>query len=210
MAIITDRFVYLHVPKTGGTHFGNLIDLIASLINLKYVKVAGGHSVEPVPVVELEGRSVLMGVRHPVSWLRSFWMHVQRSVALQPPVFAGMPHASELEELARSSPTFDHYIDKVVQVGCPVVSRVFDAYGTPYEAVGPVTLLHRETLVTSLLVHLEEEGTWEEIGERNQERVSDLVACANWGTAERVPRVDLRICDKMREADPEAFDRFYY
>lgn len=209
MAVITDRFVYLHVPKTGGTFFINMMEQVGTLLKMKYVRVAGGHELQPLPQELLAGRAVLVGVRHPVSWLRSLWMHVKRAGGGHLD-FDGMPLASTLIETARQTPTFAFYVAAIANQG-PVVSRVFGAYAKAYGAQATdVIMVHRETIVCSFLRYANEYGILGELDERDRERVTDTVACLHHGQASNVPKVDHRLCAKIRESDPEAFLPYWY
>jgi hypothetical protein len=208
MAVITDRFVYLHIPKTGGSFFTQMIEEIGTLLKLKYVRVAGGHTLQPLAEELLGERVVMIGIRHPVSWLRSLWMHVHRAGGGHLD-FDGMPMSSTFIESARSAPTFPFYVDAISKQG-PLISRVFASYGDAYGSKIDVLMIHRETIASSFMRYAQQYGILEKLDARDRERVADTVACMTYGQASNVPKVDHRLCAKIRESDPNAFLPYWY
>jgi len=202
MALVTDKFVFVHIPKTGGTWFVSTINAISTQIDLKYVRASGSHTPHPVPEEELDGRPVGMCLRHPAAWLRSIWMHVKRSGGQAD--FGDMPLGKSLVQHARDSDNLRKFFIRVGQEG-KVVSEIFYYYVSCYDRV---YILRTEALRNHTLSFLDVCGLLPEENEK-AEIVSDLVLCQpqqigrfNGG----IPRITVPMIERLHEADPEAFN----
>lgn len=208
MAVVTDRFVYLHVPKTGGTFFGGMIDSVGQLLGLKYVKITAGHELLPVPRPMIGERSVLYGVRHPAAWLRSIWLHVRRSGGK--PDFGQMPYAAQIVEWARRATDIERFFS-IVAGQDRVVSAVYSAYAGAYDGMGvELVAIPTEHIVDAFLCWADSWKLLYDVPTENASRITDTICCLNHRTSSAVPRIDWRSCAKLREADPAAFGPFGY
>ena len=89
MAILTDRFILYHIPKTGGT-WGK-VALKNAGVEYRYTKTMKGehpfnlkraHSTpDNVPAKAKEGRLGITFVREPEAWYRSYWAFRSRKGA---------------------------------------------------------------------------------------------------------------------------------
>jgi len=74
MALLTDKFLFLHIPKTGGSYIRKVIDLI----HIKWVEKSHHHSCFPglldhLSSNDLLGKTVICFIRHPLTWYQSRW-----------------------------------------------------------------------------------------------------------------------------------------
>lgn len=136
MALILDRAVLLHVPFTGGTwchaafqELGILRGVLHSGSNYPHPAAA------EVRAIFGEDRTIACIVRHPVTWLRSYWASAW---------LAGGRGVERLrigpspwrEFTACEAPTFVGFIDRYLQT-CPgAVGRFMTRYTTGASFVG--------------------------------------------------------------------------
>lgn len=148
MALITDRFVFIHVPRTGG-HF--LRDVLAQLSiegdetgdNTMPNIIRYHHSYAEVPG-DKKKRCFSFGfVRHPVEWVKSLW---RRDVNVRAPLPEEIGIVNFVDE------DFDKYLWNVVsQVPhAPTIEMLGRLAGCSY--IGRYEDLHHE--IATILQHL--------------------------------------------------------
>lgn len=200
MAVITERFVVLHVPKTGGTWIQSVLERIYSYLNCPGpLTIDRGHHTQPVPPSKLADRTVLYGVRHPVSWLRSYYLHQQRA-GFQAD-FSPMPHARQLLQLSRDAGSCRRFLEMVAVSGT-IVSDVWRGYTDPYPDA-QLFQLRREQLCSGLIHGLITAGVWPE--ERRHEITDLMCLCEPGRAAGAMPSIGLGLCEKLAKSDERAF-----
>lgn len=76
MALLTDKFLFLHIPKTGGSYIRKIIELL----NIKGEEKSHHHSRFPElldhrPTINLTDKTVICFIRHPLTWYQSRWAY---------------------------------------------------------------------------------------------------------------------------------------
>lgn len=74
MALLTDKFLFLHTPKTGGTYIRKVFDLLF----IKGVEKDLHHNCFPelfkhVSFEDLYNKTIICFIRHPLTWYQSRW-----------------------------------------------------------------------------------------------------------------------------------------
>lgn len=199
MAIITDRFLAPHIPKTGGTWLAGVIQELHAQLRLKYVKIGHGHSYHPDTD---EDREVFIVVRHPVAWLRSIWMHVKRNGGQAD--FRPMPMANRFVELARNADNLRLFVNQVANEG----TMVSDAWGAYMRAYPQHFILPLEDINPQLT----EFFRFFEIS-KSSHSVMQVLSCQAHQigrSSGAVPRIIASMNEKMRVADPLAYEIWWH
>lgn len=71
MAVITDKFVYVHFPKTGGQFVRHAIEQLG----IPHYEYGEYHAAPPAIGKEYLGLPFVTTIRHPVTWYQSRWYH---------------------------------------------------------------------------------------------------------------------------------------
>jgi hypothetical protein len=74
MALLTDKFLFMHIPKTGGSYIRKIIDLLC----IKGVEKDLHHNCFPellnhISLDILKDKTVICFIRHPLTWYQSRW-----------------------------------------------------------------------------------------------------------------------------------------
>lgn len=71
MALVTDKFVFAHLPKTGGKFVRHVVEWM----DIPHQEIGNFHAA-PIAVTR-EGCDLptIISIRHPVTWYQSRWMH---------------------------------------------------------------------------------------------------------------------------------------
>ena len=144
--LIGDRLAMLHIPKTGGIWVRGACQAMG-LPWRRYGPsgMAGDqHSDEPTPEV---WRQTMTFVRHPVDWLRSFWMFHERTGWRQ---YTDAP-AYIFYACHRPGMTFEAFVTEYLDRMPGAIGRMFMRYTDNAHLVGKT-----ETLLTDLAEFLYE------------------------------------------------------
>jgi len=200
MAVITDKFVMSHVPKTGGTWVQSVLELLVPYLSISTFSIDRGHHQAPVTPESLGNRLVIYGVRHPASWLRAYYGHQIRSGCQAD--FAPMPHARTLLKLVRESGSFRRFVDLVLAEGT-IVSDIWRAYATAY-GDHPTYQLRRESLGDSLVKALIRAGAYDW---RVANQIDDILSITEPRRSgdHGLPNINLGLCEIVARTDEEAF-----
>lgn len=223
MPILTESFVYLHVPKVGGSFTEEVFERLSYHGVFRDFRQNKGsqHSLCPWPADVVGDRTVLVGTRHPLSWLRSYWMHMKRSPHAD---FSPMPFARELRAAAfESTRGFAQFVDRVACDDIKI-SRIFGAYQTAYHGNRRL-LVARESIVSHLCLAFGELGilphcdgprvlpSKDERTRELQQSIVDImmmVEPSRGQMATNAPTVHgTKLAKRLRAFDPEAFRPFY-
>jgi len=71
MALVTDKFIYAHLPKTGGQFVRHVIDECG----IEYREEESYHAAPSALVRNGFDLPILITIRHPVTWYQSRWHH---------------------------------------------------------------------------------------------------------------------------------------
>lgn len=74
MALLTDKFLFLHIPKTGGSY----VRKVTALLYINGIEKDLHHNCFPellnhITSDELSGKTVILFIRHPLTWYQSRW-----------------------------------------------------------------------------------------------------------------------------------------
>lgn len=71
MSLVTDKFVFAHLPKTGGQHIRKVINELG----ITSREVCKHHAASAALPKEGINLPILISIRHPVTWYQSRWYH---------------------------------------------------------------------------------------------------------------------------------------
>lgn len=74
MALLTDKFLFMHIPKTGGSYIRKLFELLY----IKGEEKNNHHSCFPellndISINDLADKTIICFIRHPLTWYQSRW-----------------------------------------------------------------------------------------------------------------------------------------
>ena len=122
--LIGDGWAFIHVPKCGGTAIRAILEgKESSDVMPMYPRCTASHRFHWVAPKRPAG-CVFMTVRHPATWLRSYWMHRMRH---------GWPPNRHLNRLG--SVNFAEFVRRVCHHEPGYVSEMFDSYADAYEDI---------------------------------------------------------------------------
>jgi hypothetical protein len=71
MAVVTDKFIFAHIPKTGGQFVRHVIEML----RIEHREVGKYHSMPNSALRTGVSLPSMITVRHPVTWYQSRWYH---------------------------------------------------------------------------------------------------------------------------------------
>jgi len=136
--LIGNDMALLHPPKTGGIWARTA----CASIGLPWMQHTGDgpkscqHSDTPPP----EDRATMVFVRHPVTWLKSYWMYHQRTGWMQYTDSPGFVFYANY----RCGEPFPAFVARYLDKMPGAIGRMFDRYTRSADAVGYVESLPKD------------------------------------------------------------------
>ena len=144
MSVYNDKFIFYHVPKTGGTWVRLLLTHLGIQFEMHGTSKSSFH--ETYKEFRPEGLFSFTAVRHPITWLQSYFSYRLR---------VGWSDVDPLGKVASSS-TFDAFVDKVIDRAPGCISGMYRDYvGDPQEVD---YVCHQETLREDMIYVLSKLG----------------------------------------------------
>ena len=180
MAIVCEKFIFFHTPKTGGSWvrraIGNSTEVILELLK------------HPLPrMIKHKPIFTFAFVRHPLTWYRSYWAYKNR---------VGWRPEPGMDDLR--SDTFDGFLNNVLNHGSGYLSLMFDRrLGHHIGFVGKY-----ENLVEDLVYAMKKSGQQfdeKALRETPPENVSP-----------EYPKYNMDLAKKILKAEEAVLKRFNY
>lgn len=141
--LLSQHFVFVHIPKTGGTWVREILQENAPASWQMQVRFPGHHPASAIPA-EYQTAPRLACVRNPWDWYVSlfhFWKthHTTRTGGFAPPPEHWGAVERQWAKLIADSPTFEPFVRLVMEGSAPwkglgeLLVKMIDAPGPPFE-----------------------------------------------------------------------------
>lgn len=192
--LITERMLYLHVPKTGGTWVAAALRAAGvsyQALSTRLGPGSRGHA-NLEEARAYTDRYTVAFVRHPLDVYRSLWANSMRDYWPEGRQLADAP----ADDFATSA-------DRLIALGPGFVSKLFTEFTGPPEA--PISFVGRyESLADDLVRALDAAG------EPHDEAALRAVAPVNTNDYTRHEAVyDLTLAERVARAEQESITRWY-
>jgi hypothetical protein len=186
MTVIGERFIFLHVPKTGGKWVTRVLEIIGAEV----IPIAPHADLRSVST--FGGRIRVAFVREPLSWYQSWWRHRH--------TFGDWNESEPLDRFGRGS--FEEFLLGVTQNLPGFCTEFFERFTGPAEM--SIEFIGRyETLVDDLIEALHMAG------ETFDEDAVRTLAPLNVSSPNIRGEYSLEARERVKAVERRAYERFY-